>query len=140
GLWLIAGQGSFLCEELPVGVLAEDAYLLPPPQPIPAREILPEDLPEAWSGEITTALAIGNALSTKVGKMLPWITVREAIDGAFRSRLIERTDDSGGWPCGYEKARFVKICSPREQVQSPVSSPPPEQYTPRPPSKPGLLV
>ena len=43
-------------------------------------------------------------------------------------------------PCGYENARFVKICLPREQVQSPVSPPHLEQYTPGPPSKPGLLV
>jgi hypothetical protein len=125
-LWLIAGQGSFFAEELPVGVLAEDAYLLPPPLSIPAREILPEDLPEAWSGEITTALAIANALSTKVGKMLPWITVREAIDGAFRMRLLERTIDSGPWPCDYAGARAVRVCVSREQQAQPTPSPLPQ--------------
>jgi hypothetical protein len=125
-LWLIAGQGSFFAEELPVGVLAEDAYLLPTPRSIAAREILPAELPEAWSGEVTTALDIANALSTKAGKMLPWFTVREAIDGAFRSRLLERTIDSGVWPCDYAGARAVRMCVPREQpAQSAPITPPP---------------
>jgi hypothetical protein len=35
-----------------------------------AKDILPENLPEAWSGETTTALEISHALSTKVGKIL----------------------------------------------------------------------
>jgi hypothetical protein len=121
-LWLITGHSSFFAEDLPLGVLAEDAYLLPPPKPIPASEVLPASLPEAWSGEITTALEIANALSTKVGKMLPWITVREAIDGAFRSRLLERTVDSSVWPCDYAGARSIKISLLR--VQSPPPSPP----------------
>jgi hypothetical protein len=128
-LWLIAGQGSFFAEELPVGVLAEDAYLLLPPRSIAAREILPVELPEAWSGEVTTALDIANALSTKAGKALPWFTVREAIDGAFRSRLLERTIDSGLWPCDYAGARAVRICVPREQ---------PAQHTPITPPPSGL--
>ncbi len=139
-LWLTSETASFFAEDIPAGVLSDNTYLQAPPQAVPVKDILPENLPEAWSGETTTTLEISHALSTKVGKMLPWITVREAIDGAFRSRLIERTDDSGGWPCGYENARFVKICLPKEKPQSPVSSPPSEQYTPGPSSKPGLLV
>ncbi len=99
-LCLTSETASFFAEDIPAGVLSDNAYLQAPPQPVPVKDILPENLPEAWSGETTTALEISHALSTKVGKMLPWITVREAIDGAFRSRLIERTDDSGGWPCG----------------------------------------
>ncbi len=139
-LWLTSETASFFAEDIPAGVLSDNAYLQAPPQPVPVKDIRPENLPEAWSGETTTALEISHALSTKVGKMLPWITVREAIDGAFRSRLIERTDDSGGWPCGYENARFVKIWLPREQAQSPVSSPPSDLHLPRPSSKPSLLV
>ncbi len=139
-LWLTSETASFFAEDIPAGVLSDNAYLQAPPQPVPVKDILPENLPEAWSGETTTTLEISHALSTKVGKMLPWITVREAIDGAFRSRLIERTDDSGGWPCGYENARFVTICLPKEQVQTPVSAPPSELHTPRPSFKPGLLV
>src|SRR5205085_4589085 len=87
-LWLTSETASFFAEDIPAGVLSDNANLQAPPQPVPVKDILPENLPEAWSGETTTALEISNALSTKVGKMLPWITVREAIDGAFRSRLI----------------------------------------------------
>ncbi len=76
----------------------------------------------------------------------PWFTVREAIDGAFRARLLERTIDSGSWPCDYAGARAVKICLPREREQPapaphvPVAAP---QFTgreTRPVATPGMLV
>jgi len=126
-LWLITSSSSFFAEDLPLGVLAEDAsLLLPPPQPIPAREVLPASLPEAWSEEVATALDIANALSTKAGRMLPWITVRETIDGAFRARLLERTIDSGPWPCDYAGARAVRIYVPREQPAPRIPVTPPQ--------------
>ncbi len=125
-LWLVTSRASFFAEELPVGVLAEDALLLPPPHALAASAVLPESLPEAWKGEITTALAIADALSTKAGRPLPWITVRDAIDGAFRARLLERTGDSGPWPSDFAGARGIKVCVPREQ-------PAPPDYIPRPP-------
>jgi hypothetical protein len=114
-LCFVTSRASFFAEDLPMDVLAEDASLLPPPQPISPREVLPTSLPEAWNGESTTALALANALSTKAGKPLPWLTVRDAIDGAFRARLLERTVDSGPWPCDYAGARAIKVCEPREQ-------------------------
>jgi uncharacterized protein len=124
-LWLVTSRASFFAEDLPLGVLAEDALLLLPPHAIPAGEVLPASLPEAWSGEVTTALAIANALSTKAGRPLPWITVRDAIDGAFRARLLERTVDSGTWPSDFAGARAIKMC---------VSSEPPEpHFPPQPP-------
>ncbi len=139
-LWLISGRGSFFAEDLPAGVLSDEAYLQGPPQPIPARDVLPQTLPEAWGGEITTALEIANALSTKVGKMLPWFTVREAIDGAFRARFLER--ESGTWPCDYAGARLVKICLPREQAvqHAQVAAPHPPLHEDRVPLASGMLV
>ena len=122
-------------------MLTDEAYLQGPPQPIPARDILPQTLPEAWSGEMTTALEIANALSTKVGKMLPWLTVRDAIDGAFRARFLER--ESGSWPCDYAGARSVKICLPREQTVQhvPVAVPQPSLHEDRAlPTTSGMLV
>jgi hypothetical protein len=141
-LWLISGRGSFFAEELPVGVLTDDAYLQRPPLLIPATDILPQNLAEAWSSEVTTALEIANALSTKQGKPLPWFTVREAITGAFNARLLERTVDSGSWPCDYAGARAVKICLPKEQVepQGPVPAPQPPVRESRPLAASGVLV
>jgi len=125
-----------------MGVLTDDAFLQYPPQPIPARELLPEKLPEAWSGESTTALEITNTLSTKVGKPLPWLTVREVIDGALRARLLDRSIDSGSWPCDYTGARAVKIILPREQEaqHQPVSRQPTTIHESRPSSSPTILV
>jgi hypothetical protein len=132
-LCVISGRASFLAEDIPAGVLTDDAYLQVPPQPIPVKDILPEDLSEAWSAEETTALAISEALSTKVGKILPWLTVQEVIDGAIRARQIERTLDSGPWPCDYAGAQFVKIRLPEVEVPLP-------PRPPGPPPKLGMLV
>ena len=76
-LCLVSGRASFLAEEIPTGVLTDDAYLQVPPQPIPVKDILPDTLSEAWSDGTTTALAIFEVLSKKTGKILPWLIVQE---------------------------------------------------------------
>ena len=52
----------------------------------------------------------------KAGKPLPWATVRAAIDGACQGRLLERTEDSGPWPCDYAGAAKVKL-KPAKQAR-----------------------
>jgi hypothetical protein len=129
-LWLTSGPASLLGEDIPAGILTEDSVLQPPPEPIPAPELLPEKLKESWSGETTTALAIVTALSKKAGKTLPWVTIHNAIDGALKARFLELTIDSGSWPSGFASAQNVKLRLPREK--------PPTPRTPEP--KPGLLI
>ena len=126
-LWLTSGPASILAEEIPAGVLTDDACLQAPPQPVPASDVLPDNLPEAWENETTTALALSSTLSHKVGKILPWSTVREAIDGALRARMLQPTPDSGAWPCDYSGAQSVKL-------RLPSKLPPP------PPPPPGVRV
>ena len=111
-LWLTSGQASILAEEIPAGLLTDDARLHQPPQPIPAADITPSNLPEVWSAETTTALAIAVALSKKAGTNLPWATVRHALDGAIRARMIEPTLDSANWPSNYAAAQGVKLRLP----------------------------
>src|SRR6266581_4539170 len=134
-LCLISGHASFLAEDIPAGILTDDAYLQTPPQPIPVKDILPDTLSEAWSDGTTTALAIYEALCTKMGKILPWLIVQEAIDGAIRARQIERTVDSRPWPCDYAGAKFVKI---QLLVQEQSQQLPP--FGPPPKPRPGMLV
>ncbi|MEJ7637815.1 MAG: hypothetical protein WKF75_07490, partial [Singulisphaera sp.] len=62
-LWLTNGPTSLLGEDIPAGLLVEDARLQPPPTPILATAVVPSTLPDAWDGEVTTALAIADALS-----------------------------------------------------------------------------
>ncbi|HAG07344.1 MAG TPA: hypothetical protein DCL13_04140, partial [Peptococcaceae bacterium] len=131
-LWLTTDVASVFAEEIPAGVLTDDAKLQPPPSPVPVTGVLPENLPEAWSGTETTALAIAGALSRKVAKPLPWATVREAIDGAIRARLLEKTLDSGPWPCAFSGAQHIRL---RVPAGGPVPPPPPP-----PPPKPGVKV
>ena len=113
-LWLTVGSASLLGEEIPAGILTGDAILQAPPEAIPAPQLLPENLPEAWKDGQSTALSMAVVLSRKLGKTLPWGVVRDAIDGAFRARLLERTVDSGTWPCDYSTAVSIKIKVPEE--------------------------
>ncbi|MBI4642080.1 MAG: hypothetical protein HY731_15440, partial [Candidatus Tectomicrobia bacterium] len=130
-LWLTSGPASILNEEIPAGLLTDDARLQAPPQSIFIMDLLPEKLPEAWSGETTTALAVSVAFSRRAGKTLPWATVREAIDGAFRARRLEPTLDSGPWPCDYTGAQNVKLHVPTKEPPHVAEAPLPE---------PGVLV
>jgi hypothetical protein len=125
-LWLTSGPASILGEDVPAGLLTDDAVLQAPPKAVPTLDLLSERLPDAWVGDITTALALSAALSKQHGKSLPWVTVRAAIDGAIRGRLLERTTDSGLWPCDFAGAGLVKLRAPR------VTPPPP------PPVKSGV--
>jgi hypothetical protein len=111
-LWLTSGQASILGEEIPAGLLTDDAKLQGPPAPIPATDLTPSNLPEVWSGETTTALAMTVALSKKSAANLPWVTIRQALDGAIRARLLETTIDSAPWPCDYAGAQNIKLRLP----------------------------
>lgn len=122
-LWLTSGSASILAEDIPTGILTDSAHLQPPPRAVAASDLLPENLPGAWRGETTTALAISAALSQKAGMTLPWVTIREALDGAFRSRYIERILDSGQWPCDYTGAQNVNVRLPSVQPPPPPSTP-----------------
>jgi hypothetical protein len=119
-LWLRSGRASLLAEDVAEELLVEEATLQLPPASIAASEILPENLPEAWENGMTTALAIADALSSKAGQVLPWVTVKATIDKAFNSRWLERTLDSGPWPCDYAGARAVRISTKQEPPARPL--------------------
>ena len=108
-VWLLSGPASLLAEPIPAGVLAPDATLRTPPELIPAAAILPENLPNAWKDDSTTALSIATALSQQAGSTLPWKTVHDVIGGSLQARFIALTDDSAPWPCDLSAAHTVKI-------------------------------
>jgi len=124
-IWLTSGPASILKEDIPPGLLTLDAILQAPPKPISPLEILPENLPEAWSDQRSTGLSVSVALSKEVGKTLPWVTVREAIDNGFKARMIELSMDSGPWPCDFSGAKNVKIILAKEKPLPPPPPPPP---------------
>lgn len=131
-LWLLSGVASICGEAIPTGVLSDTALLFPPPELIDVNRLTPEQLPAAWEGNQTTALGLLNQLSVQSGKALPWPAVRDAIDGAIRARLLERTVDSGPWPCPLSAAAAVKLQRP---ANVPVLQPPPLAVP-----KPGTLT
>ena len=134
-LWLTSGPTSLYSEDVPAGLLTGEALLQPPPAPLAATDVLPEDLPDAWDGEVTSAHAITEALSSRAGSPLPWATVRVAIDAAFQGRLLERTEDCGPWPCDYAGSPKVLV---RVPASKPVGTVKPKVETPQPPA--GVLT
>jgi hypothetical protein len=122
-LWLTAGPASLYGEDIPTGVLTDAAQLQAPPQPIAATQVLAPNLPDAWSsGTETSVRAIADALSTKAGRPLPWKVLRDAIDGAFTARDLERTPDSGPWPCDAGGASAVRVRVPADTRPKPDAS------------------
>lgn len=108
-LWLTNGPASILGEPIPAGVLTANAILRRPPAMVAAAEILPENLPDAWTKDETTALAVASALSQMSGQTLPWKTVRDVITAALNARFTVLDPTSGAWPCEYPSAQGVKL-------------------------------
>jgi len=119
-LWLVYGSASIYAEEIPAGLIGDEAILLPPPARLSTMDVLPDRLPEAWKSETTTAMAISAALSSKYGRPLPWKIVQTALDGAFQAHYLERTIDSKSWPCDYGDAQWIKVRVPQGVTPPPV--------------------
>ena len=100
-------------------------------------DVLPPNLPDAWKDGHTTAVGVSVALSHKSGKTLPWATVREAIDGAIRARMLEKAEDSGPWPCDLSGAQVAKFKVPSGETPPPTAPPP---TPPTPPIRAGVCV
>lgn len=124
-IWLVNGTVSVLAEDVPAGFVNDTAQLFPPPLPLASVDVLPAQLPTAWQGEATNAHLIHAALSSKVGKVLPWTRVVSALDEAFRLGLIERALDSGGWPCDLGGAAAIKIVTRKSEAKE---QPPTKHY------------
>ncbi|MCS7016996.1 MAG: hypothetical protein NZM42_12865, partial [Gemmatales bacterium] len=124
-VWLVNGTVSVLGEDVPAGFVNETAQLFAPPPPIAGVDVLPAQLPTAWRNDETNAHLIHAALSSKAGKVLPWTWVVSALDEAFRLGLIERTLDSGPWPCDLGGAAAVKIVTRKSEAKE---APPPSHY------------
>jgi len=108
-LWLLSGPASLLGEPIPPGVLNPGAHLSAPPPVIAPAEILPENLPSPWKDGIASGLSLATALSVKVGKTLPWKTIRDSLNAALQARFIEVAEGSQAWPCDFPSAQFAKF-------------------------------
>ena len=123
-VWLVSGPASIYAEEIPAGLLTPDAQLYPPPTRISTMDVLPARLPAAWNDAETSALAISTALAAVYQKPVPWKMIKEALDGAFNTRYLERTEDSHTWPCDYGGAQYVKVRVPEAPPPPPPPPPP----------------
>ena len=108
-LWMLSGPASILGEPIPPGVLNPSARLSAPPPAIAPAEILPENLPSAWKDAVASALSVATSLSVKMGKTLPWKTVRDVVSAAVQARFLEVAEGSQPWPCEFPSAQFAKF-------------------------------
>lgn len=113
-IWLVSGPSSILKEDVPEGIITDSAELRPPPEAFRATQILPQNLPQAWEGDLTTAISIATTLSQEAGVTLPWVIVRQAIADALQARFIERAENSGPWPCDISGAKAVKLIAVKD--------------------------
>lgn len=119
-LWLVSKDANFLGEEVPPGGLTDESVLRRPPLRLEPSSLLPSSLPGAWSGGVASASAMFAALGEKHGVSPPWRLVRDALDGALRTRLLERTPDSGPWPSDTANAENVRFRVPVPASTDPV--------------------
>jgi len=108
-LWLTNGPASILAESIPAGVLTEQAKIQKAPAMIAAAEILPENLPQAWSNKVATGISIATALSQRFGQTLPWKTVSDVITASLNARFTELDPKSEKCPCPYPNASSLML-------------------------------
>jgi hypothetical protein len=111
-LWLLAGPASLWKEEVPPGIVGPEARLLPVPEPLSPKVILPANLTDAWDDGRTTALSLATALSQQRGETLPWAVIERVINDAITANYVERAPDSGPWPCDRSGAQNVRLHIP----------------------------
>jgi len=117
-LWLVAGPVSVFREPLPAGILGAQAVLRRPPEPLGPFDLLPDQLPGAWSDGKSNPKALHLALAAKRGQPVPWATLSEGISYVLKKGLIAVATGSPDWPCPEESAGQV-ILSHGEVIQPP---------------------
>ncbi len=118
-LWMLSGPASVFGEPVPAGILTPDARLCPPPEIIAAPEILPANLPAAWTKGVASGLSIATALSAKSGKNLPWKTVLDVLNAALQARFLTIKEGVEHWPCGFPSAEIVRFKVSKENGTKP---------------------
>jgi hypothetical protein len=116
-VWLLNGTISVCGDDVPAGFVTDEAQLLPPPAMLSTSDLLPANLPAAWTDKVTTAHLIHASLSNKRGKPLPWAPVRQALDEAFRLGVLERTADSHDWPTDLGGAAGVRMVVRTDKIE-----------------------
>ena len=111
-VWLTNGPTSVWKEQIPYGVLDDNAVLHPKPDPIAVQELVDDALPEAWRDGATNGIALTQALSRARGKTLPWGLVRESIKAGVDSRWLTLADSSVAVKCAYDEAGQLRLERP----------------------------
>ena len=122
-VWLTNGPASVWKEQIPYGVLDDDAVLHPRPDPIAAQELAADALPGAWREGRTNGVALARALSQSRRRTLPWGIVREGIRAGVESRWLEVADGSAAVHCRYDEAGQLRLKRPAA-IADPAPPPP----------------
>ena len=113
-LWMVSGPASLWDEPVPPGVLQPQAELRLPQMMIAPADIMPANLPEAWTDAQTTAQGIGTALAAEKGILQPWKVVQNVIQAALASNFLELVPGSSEWPCDAASAAQISLRLPTD--------------------------
>ncbi len=122
-VWLTNGPASVWKEQIPYGVLDDDAVMHPRPDPIAAQELAANALPGAWRDGTTNGVTLARALSQSRRRTLPWGLVREGIKAGVESRWLEVADGSVAVHCRYDEAGQLRLKRPAA-IADPAPPPP----------------
>lgn len=115
GTLMVRLDGSSLFREaLPSGSLPVSLEILPPPIPLNGADLTPQALPEIWGSGQTSLQAMAKALHNLRGYALPWGMLQRAVEEALNLHLLERTPDSGPWPCSPALTDQVRFQRPEK--------------------------
>ncbi len=116
-VWLLSGPASVWEEEPPAGVVTKTAVLRTPPEPIDVSSLTPEAMPDAWTGDVTTALGIAQAAAAQRGvAALPWKLVATAITSAISHGFLRPLPGGVVWPCAQHEAGAMGLGLPDASV------------------------
>ncbi|MCL4544313.1 MAG: DUF499 domain-containing protein [Chloroflexi bacterium] len=111
-LWLTSNGASVYHEPVPAGLPDGETLLHAPPAAISYKDLLPEMLPQAWQGEVTSAQSIADGLRARTGLPLPWTAIAAAITSAVNAYALQLTPESRPWPAGSAGAGFILLRQP----------------------------
>ena len=122
-VWLVSGPTSLWKEPPPSAAFDGNAALRPPPQLVPAGELMPDALPDAWKDGEANGASLTQALSHARGEAVPWGLVLQSIMAALSSRWLELAEGGSRVEQSYAQAGQVRLRAPQRQKGLPPPHP-----------------
>lgn len=105
---------SWLQEGMEPSAISADSVLRVPPAPLNVQDLMPGNLPAAWSEDSTHGLALLEAVADNKGHPWPWSSLCRTLQQAVDSRWLELVDGSPDLLCSRDAAAQIRLKRPRQ--------------------------